>query len=216
MERPFWNGEECVACPEELPNLNRTSGMCALACPADKPYWNDFECLDCRTAYPLGDLPFWDPILESCVDSCPLGTSADGGSTCQTCADVHGDAPPLWDPESRTCVAECNGIPRNGYCLPCDASEKFLAPYWDAAAGKCTTCPDELLWDPNTRKCTKECSTEKHPYYAVCMLCKYVTDANRPAWGESGCTACPEDKPNWSTLLYRCEPPCSSSQTWTG
>ena len=103
----FWNGEECVPCPEELPNLDRATKTCAPACPADKPYWNDFECLDCRTRYPFGDMPFWDPILETCVDSCPLGTSADDSNTCHTCTDVYGDALPLWDPESRTCVAKC-------------------------------------------------------------------------------------------------------------
>ena len=107
IETPFWNGKECVACPEHLPNTNYATGTCVPACPADKPYWNDFECLDCRTAYPFGDMPFWDPILEACVDSCPLGTSADDSNTCQTCTDVHGDALPLWDPESRTCVAKC-------------------------------------------------------------------------------------------------------------
>ena len=98
MGRPFWNGEECVACPEELPNLNRTSGTCVPACPAEKPYWSDFECLDCRTAYPLGDHPFWNPLTESCVASCPFGSPADGNNICQKCAGANEGAPSFWDP----------------------------------------------------------------------------------------------------------------------
>ena len=123
MEHPFWNGKECVACPEELPNLNRTSGMCALACPADKPYWNYFECLDCRTAYPLGDRPFWEPVERRCVTSCPFGSSANNNDICQPCADLDEDAPSFWDSESQTCVSECKRNAQSGYCLPCDAGE---------------------------------------------------------------------------------------------
>ena len=86
-----------------------------------------------------------------CRDSCPFGSPADSNNICQKCVGADEDAPSFWDPESRTCAAECNGIPRNGYCLPCDAEENFEAPYWDEKEKKCTTCPDGLLWDPNTR-----------------------------------------------------------------
>ena len=46
------------------------------------------------------------------------------------------------------------------------------------------------------------------------MPCRYVDDTNGPVWNGSSCTACPEEKPNWSVMLYRCEPPCLPSQSW--
>ena len=92
MERPFWDGEKCVPCPEELPNLDHATGTCAAACPADKPYWSDFECLDCRTAYPLGDRPFWDTIGKMRLNRCPFGSPADSNNICQECAGADGDA----------------------------------------------------------------------------------------------------------------------------
>lgn len=132
LELPFWDGAKCVPCPETSPNLDLVTKTCVSACPSGKPVWTGFECVDCRTAYPLGDRPFWDPMSEKCVTSCSI-KSPITGDTCQTCADLNGDSLPFWDPESGKCVAGCKETSKNGRCLPCDADEEFATPHWDAA-----------------------------------------------------------------------------------
>ena len=108
---PFFyqDKNECVSeCPTEAPNPG-TDNVCR-RCPANKPMWSGFECIDCLDAYPLGDLPFFDPTFRMCLPSCPFGAPANSDNICLPCANANGDTQSLWDPESRTCVFECKGI----------------------------------------------------------------------------------------------------------
>ena len=214
---PFFyqDKNECVSeCPTEAPNPD-ADNVCR-PCPANKPMWTGFECIDCLDAYPLGDFPFFDPKLGECTSKCPFGAPANSNNVCLPCANANGDTQSLWDPESQTCITECNGLSYGAYCLPCDKNENFEAPYWNEKEKKCTTCPDGLLWDPNTRQCTGKCSTRNYEGQNACEPCRYIEGMSKPAWGEGSCTACPEDKPNWNTFLYRCEPPCPPLQVWIG
>lgn len=152
----FWNGDECVSCPDDLPQWDYDLKRCVERCPKDKPESAEGMCVDCSFNY-FGNEGYslWNPNTNSCVDYCPdTAPLLDEYRFCRTCMEMHPDKP-FWTGfecvacteivggeyfDGIKCVQECPELYDGKFCKTC-ADANPDKPIWDGSA--CVACPEE-------------------------------------------------------------------------
>ena len=123
---PYWNKESCVRCADAFPGTKEfwdpLFRECVAECPAGREAVDDLHI--CRTCAQVdSEKPYWDARNLKCV-ACLRGTSGDFclacdeydpnapvwdavHKRCASCTAAFGEERPIWDPNTRECVAAC-------------------------------------------------------------------------------------------------------------
>lgn len=241
----YFDGEQCQACPEELPNWNEKLKKCVSACPRETPMFENGECKTCVEYFASHSL--WDAVDGECVGQCENHQHVMGADgVCHNCAEIYPNRPysdgfyclacteelgGLYFYDGK-CVQECQDdapvADEHRICRTCGEIDPY-APVWNGRA--CEACPEgSPRWDGEN--CAEEC-----PELVVNRKCRTCAEISPgwPVWdeglkrcrkcsaddggvywtGESCAPTCQPEKPTYDENRV-CAEKCADHQFWTG